>query len=239
MALGTGESNKLMRPWQSRPGRNETVPVVTLEGLWSTRRELIAPHSRVDILAIDAEGSEALILSGALPEPLASLILFEHIHLSAGDRRAIHENLLRHGYTHLKDMKNMDPRGSHSKPANRLYGRASRGTRGAGMEPAVSVTLTERDISTRKAPVSAGHDQERSSGGGVLTQQLVSAVAADAVGLSCGSRSGSDNEGWTEWCCPKACGRCGGEGCLTRAPGVQCCLSNSTRAAQRENRGGA
>ena len=115
----------------------------------------------IDILVIDAEGAEPLILgvassSGqgpsssatsadataaadgrplegrALPTPLPSLLLFEHAHLAHASVSAIHRHLMRHGYTHLADLRHQDPRGAHMRPANRLYGLESRRRAQAG-----------------------------------------------------------------------------------------------------------
>lgn len=69
----------------------------------------------------------------ALPRPLSAMILFEHAHLSRAELVAIDVQLTRHGYVHLKDLRNQDPRGRHLRPVNRLYGHAAR-RRGARIE---------------------------------------------------------------------------------------------------------
>ena len=130
MKLGHGESNKLMhishslRPASDRSKlqNNETVPVVDLAGLWTQMRPWLS--GKVDLLVIDAEGAEGKILGGGapLPRPRPSLILFEHVHLPRVQQETIDAKLLREGYKHLQDLRNMDPRGARRRPANRLYG---------------------------------------------------------------------------------------------------------------------
>lgn len=147
IGLGGGETNKLMESRdRRRPGRNETVGVVSLVALWDHARRHLGRGTTerlVDVLAIDAEGQERRILGAALhgrggkgskgagkegsggvplPRPLPSLILFEHAHLHGPDLLAIHAHLRAQGYERLADLKNLDPRGKHMKPANRLYG---------------------------------------------------------------------------------------------------------------------
>ena len=131
MKLAHGESNRLLldesrgtKSGRLRPRhvKNESVPVVTLAGLWAQRPR---PEDEVDILAIDAEGAEALVLAGSspLPRPRPYLILFEHAHLPRTDQAAIDEKLQGEGYRLLAKLRNRDPRGATRPPANKLYGR--------------------------------------------------------------------------------------------------------------------
>ena len=145
ITLGGGETNKLMRKGEvKRPGRNESVPVVDLQALWDLWSTTQPSGRPIDILVIDAEGAEGQVLgveatgehhqrrhpstSSAssyvpLPQPLPSLLLFEHAHLKRPVLSAIDTHLKAQGYTHITDLKNMDPRGRTMRPANRLYGR--------------------------------------------------------------------------------------------------------------------
>lgn len=117
--------------------RVEPVTMLSLEQLWAhagLRRPQPASAAvnvsleRVDILVIDAEGAEVQILGGpeGLPWPRPALILFEHAHLSRQAQQLIDGRLRGQGYERLADIRNQDPRGRRSPPANRLYGRKLR-----------------------------------------------------------------------------------------------------------------
>lgn len=141
---GAGETNRLLGATKKESQgsrRNESVRVYDLATVWAEFQragplQTSGAHGsmHVDVLVIDAEGAEALILGVMpgeeaprplhdLPSPPPSLVLFEHVHLSRADQRAIDAHLVRQGYVHLADLKNRDPRGAHMPPANRLYGR--------------------------------------------------------------------------------------------------------------------
>ena len=94
----------------------QRIPSLSLEDVWS-------PEG-VDVLIVDAEGSEERILGyGALPTPLPRLVLFEHVYLSEAQRARIDANLLSQGFERVADLRHMDARGANNPPQDRLYGR--------------------------------------------------------------------------------------------------------------------
>ena len=89
---------------------------LSLDDVWS-------PEG-VDVLIVDAEGSDERILGyGALPTPLPRLVLFEHVYLSEAQRARIDANLLSQGFERIADLRHMDARGANAPPQDRLYGR--------------------------------------------------------------------------------------------------------------------
>jgi FkbM family methyltransferase len=96
------------------------VPSFALSDVWPQ-------PDGVDVLVVDAEGSETEILgSSPLPEPLPALILFEEVHLS--DRgQQIHANLQRQGFTLIHRLSHQDSWSVMKKERNPkvevLYGR--------------------------------------------------------------------------------------------------------------------
>ena len=100
---------------RSKLQNNETVPVVDLAGLWAQMQPWLS--GKVDL----REGAEGKILGGApLPRPRPSLILFEHVHLPRVQQETIDAKLLREGYKHLQDLRNMDPRGARRRPCQQI-----------------------------------------------------------------------------------------------------------------------
>ena len=94
----------------------QRIPSLSLHGVWS--------RDGVDVLIVDAEGSEERILGySPLPTPLPQLILFEHVYLSESQRARIDANLLSQGFHRIADLRHMDARGANAPPQDRLYGR--------------------------------------------------------------------------------------------------------------------
>ena len=94
----------------------QRIPSLSLHDVWS--------QDGVDVLIVDAEGSEERILGySSLPTPLPQLILFEHVNLSESQRARIDANLLSQDFHRIADLRHMDTRGVNAPPQDRLYGR--------------------------------------------------------------------------------------------------------------------
>ena len=94
----------------------QRIPSLSLHDVWS--------QDGVDVLIVDAEGSEERILGySPLPTPLPQLVLFEHVYLSESQRARIDANLLSQGFHRIADLRHMDSRGANAPPQDRLYGR--------------------------------------------------------------------------------------------------------------------
>ena len=94
----------------------QTVNVTTLALLWKQYRPR---NQRVDLLAVDVEGSEPFVFDAPLPEPLPSVVMFEHAHLTFAQRRSLHFKLVAQGYEFIKE--------THRPPMDITYGRPMAG----------------------------------------------------------------------------------------------------------------
>ena len=111
-----GETSQALEGARAGSKGVQFPPVRSLRGVW--------PRYAVDVLVVDAEGSEEDILVNATFPTLPRLVLFEHVHLSQGARANIDERLRRLGYHQLADLKHQDRIGRTMEPQDRLYGLA-------------------------------------------------------------------------------------------------------------------
>ena len=109
----------------------QPVNVTTLNLLWQQFRR--GPNQRVDFLFVDVEGSEPFVFDAPLPEPLPSVVMFEHSHLDFAQRRALHFKLVAQGYEFIKE--------THRPPQDITYGRPTRGN--CAMPSSMSTLCTE------------------------------------------------------------------------------------------------
>ena len=99
-----------------------------------SRLAAVSPRSQsASFLAVDVEGSEPFVFDAPLPEPLPSVVMFEHSHLDFAQRRALHFKLVAQGYEFIKE--------THRPPQDITYGRPTRGN--CAMPSSMSTLCTE------------------------------------------------------------------------------------------------
>ena len=169
MPSGGSETSGLTEHQTSSPSflPQQPVHVTTLTHLWQRfRRDL---NQRVDFLAVDVEGSEPFVFDAPLPEPLPSVVMFEHAHLDFAQRRALHFKLVAQGYEFIKE--------THRPPQDITYGRPTRGV--CAMPSSMSRLCTEHRQDYR----------EVCAPNGLFNAPFANLTAAEAHRSACAKRS--------------------------------------------------
>lgn len=109
-----GETSQALHNGAADGKKVQSPPIRRLDKVW--------PRTAVDVLVVDAEGSEEDILVNATFPTLPRLVLFEHAHLTRSALAHIRDRLQGLGYRHLAELKHQDRIGKFMAPQDMLYG---------------------------------------------------------------------------------------------------------------------